>query len=174
MSVKVRKSFVHAGKAYEVGEIWYDHAGNECFYRENGTISCRTVNNEPSMTDQSHRDSCDFNKIYERFVKSGRTMMTNLRKDPPMYGDFSNMGDYHDTVFRVQQAEESFMRLPAQLRARFSNDPGELLDFLSKEENRAEAISLGLVAAPQDSQIPQGVKPTPPSAEGTPPSGEGG
>jgi len=38
------------------------------------------------------------------------------------------------------------MELPAKMRARFHNDPQELLEFISNEENRAEAEKLGLVA----------------------------
>ena len=47
----------------------------------------------------------------------------------------------------VLAAQDEFMELPAQLRARFNNDPALLIDFLEKEENREEAIKLGLVAS---------------------------
>lgn len=146
-----------------VGEIWFDHAGNECFYRDNGSISCRTVNNEPSLTIQSEKDSCDFNLIYAKYAKTG--LMTNLRTDAPNYGDFSSAVDYHDSVLRAQKAQESFMLLPASIRARFSNDPGQLIDFIADENNRSEAIKLGLVSSPQVIQEPQGDV-TPPSQEG--------
>lgn len=128
-----------------VGDIWYDRAGNECYYRENGTISCRTVNDDPSLTIQSEKDSCDFNLIHAKYMKTG--LMTNLRTDPGRFGDFSDAVDYHTSVLRAQQAEESFMALPAAIRARFSNDPGHLIDFLADENNRSEAIKLGLVAS---------------------------
>lgn len=134
-------------------EVWIDHLGNECFYRDNGTISCRTVNNEPSLTVQSEKDSCDINLIVERHLRTG--IMTNYRTSQPMYGDFTSCVDYHEAVARAQQAEESFMTLPASIRARFSNDPGQLIDFLSNENNRSEAIKLGLVTDSQASRMPQ-------------------
>jgi phage internal scaffolding protein len=42
-------------------------------------------------------------------------------------------------------AEDEFDALPAQIRARFENEPANLIDFLSNEQNRDEAEKLGLV-----------------------------
>lgn len=135
-------------------ESWLDHAGNLCKRRPNGTISVTTVNCEPSMTVQSEKDSCDFNKIYSKYMKTG--LMTNMRTEPPRYGDFSSAVDYHDSLLRAQQAQEAFMSLSADVRRRFSNDPGQLIDFLANEDNRSEAIELGLLDSPQASKVPQG------------------
>jgi len=150
-----------------VGEIWYDLAGNECYYRENGTISCRTVNNEPSLTIQSERDKCDLNIIKSIYDRTG--IMHNVRQEAPRYGDFTSSTDYHDMVLRVQEARDDFMLLDAHTRAMFDNDPGKLLAFVSNPENRAKAIELGLIAspadAPQASQVPQGDS-APPSKDG--------
>lgn len=152
------------GVPRSIGEIWYDRVGNECFFRRTGTISCRTVNNEPSLTIQSEKDACDVNWIVAKHRRTG--MMSNIRTDQPRYGDFSNAVDYHESVFRAQQAYDEFMTLPASIRSRFNNDPGQLIDFLGSEDNRSEAIELGLVPAPQAPSMPQG--------DGTPPSAEGG
>lgn len=161
-------------KRFAVGEVWYDQAGNECFFRENGTISCRTINNEPSLAIQAEKDACDINKIVARFAPRGKTvariaseMVQNgvLASGMGRYGDFSNAVDYHDAVFRAQQAQEAFDSFPAAIRSRFGYDPGKLIDFLADENNRAEAIELGLVTPPQASQVPQGDV-QPPSQEG--------
>lgn len=145
-------------KKSNVGEVWYDHAGNECYYRENGSLSVRTINKDRSRTIQSEKDVCDVNKIVAKFKTTG--LMTNVRRDQPQFGDFSDVCDFQTAMIRTQEAEEAFMSLPALIRKRFSNDPAELLDFLGNEENRAEAISLGLIASPQDGKDPQGdVKP---------------
>lgn len=154
--MSVKKLYVNdANKAVAVGELWIDRAGNECFFRENGTISCRTVNNEASMTVQSEKDSCDFNLIFERYAKTG--LMTNVRREPPNFGDFSNVSDYHDALLQIQAAEDSFMQLPATVRARFENDPAKVIEFLNDPQNRSEAVKMGLVASPQAVQVPQGV-----------------
>lgn len=133
-----------------IGETWLDHAGNICYYRDNGSISCTTPNLEPTLTIQSEKDACDFNLIYAKYKKTG--ILTNIRKDPPMYGDFSNAVDFHTSILRIQEAEDQFMQLPASLRARFSNDPGKLIDFLADPQNRLEAQNLGLVVTPQVDQ----------------------
>lgn len=143
------------GVKVAVGEPWIDRRGHSCFFRENGTICSTVVNNEPSLTIQSEKDSCDINLIVAKYAKSG--IMGNWRTDQPMYGDFSSSTDFHDSFARIQQAEDSFMQLPANIRTRFENDPGKLIDFLSDVKNRDEAIALGLVnPAPQASQMPQG------------------
>jgi phage internal scaffolding protein len=63
----------------------------------------------------------------------------------PRYGDFSGIGDYHTALNRVIAAQDEFEGLPAQIRARFDNDPANLIEFLGNENNRAEAEELGLV-----------------------------
>jgi phage internal scaffolding protein len=158
-----KKSYAHGSRVFAVGEIFYDHAGNECFFREDGSISCSTVNKDPSMAIQSEKDSCDINLIVARFTKTG--LMSNVRTDEPKYGDFRSCVDYHDSILRAQEAQDAFMKLPALIRARFYNDPGKLIDFLADKNNRAEAIKLGLVNAPQDSQDLKGAS-TPPAADG--------
>ena len=40
---------------------------------------------------------------------------------------------------------DDFMALPAQLRVRFDHDPVKLLEFLENDQNRNEAIQLGLI-----------------------------
>lgn len=146
-----------------VGEIFYDRAGNECHYRDDGSLACTTVNTEPTLTIQSEKDSCDINKIVAKCLKTG--MMSNIRTDQPSYGDFTDAVDYHTSILRAQRAQDEFMSLTADVRARFSNDPGKLIDFLSDPNNRSEAIKLGLVPAPQGVEDPQGVV-TPPGADG--------
>jgi len=63
----------------------------------------------------------------------------------PRYGDFTGIGDYHTALNRVIAAQDEFEALPAQIRARFNNDPAELIAFLDDDNNRPEAESLGLV-----------------------------
>lgn len=146
----------------EIGEIWLDGAGNECYFRENGTVSCRTVNNDLSLTIQSEAAHLDINYIKQIYERSG--VMNNVRTEQPRYGDFTSFTDYHTMVLRAQEAQEEFNQLPAALRARFSNDPGKLIDFVRDPNNAAEAVKLGLIESgesPQANQVPQGDVATP-------------
>nr|CAI9750161.1 virion structural protein [Microvirus sp.] len=106
-------------------------------------------NDEPSMTQQQFRDEADINNIMARYQKTGVLVdpLTQATRKP-MFDDFSELGDFRDHQQAVIDAQEMFMELPSRLRARFGNDPAELLQWLSCPENKEEAIELGLFSKP--------------------------
>lgn len=97
---------------------------------------------EPSLAQQHFKEECDINTILERFNITGMLPQVPLS---PRYGDFTGIGDYHTALNRVIAAQDEFEALPAQIRARFDNDPANLIEFLNDEANRPEAEELGLV-----------------------------
>jgi phage internal scaffolding protein len=97
---------------------------------------------DPSLAQQHMKDECDINIIVERFGVTGQLPQTPLE---PSYGDFSGVSDYHTALNAIKAADTAFMGLPAQLRAKFDHDPNALLQFLQNEQNRDEAIMLGLI-----------------------------
>jgi len=97
---------------------------------------------EPSLAQQHFKDECDINNILRQFNITGLLPESPLS---PRYGDFSGIGDYHTALNRVIAAQDEFEALPAQIRARFNNDPAELIEFLEDDKNRPEAETLGLV-----------------------------
>jgi len=97
---------------------------------------------DPSLAQQHMKDECDINVIVERFGVTGMLPVSPLE---PSYGDFSGVGDYHTALNKVRAADEAFMALPAKIRAKFDNDPNALLQYLQNEENRDEAIQIGLI-----------------------------
>jgi phage internal scaffolding protein len=99
---------------------------------------------EPTLAQQHAKDECDINTIVRRFGLTGE-LPSNVRV--PEYGDFTQATDYHSSLNAVRAAEEAFMQLPADVRTRFNNDAGALVDFVSDDNNRAEAEKLGLVIA---------------------------
>jgi phage internal scaffolding protein len=117
------------------------------------------VCSDPSLAQQNFKDETDINYIVRQFGLTGELPGQTIS---PQYGDFTGVLDYHSAVNAVLAAQDEFMDLPAQMRARFDNDPAKLIDFLGNEENRDEAIKLGLVAKPisEPSETPIGeVKP---------------
>ncbi len=106
-------------------------------------------NDEPSMTQQQFKDEADINTIMARYQKTGVLVdpLTQVTRKP-MFDDFSELGDFRDHQQAVVDAQEMFMQLPSKLRARFSNDPAELLQWLSNPSNKDEAIELGLFSKP--------------------------
>ena len=97
---------------------------------------------EPSLAQQHFKDECDINNILRQFNVTGLLPDNPLS---PKYGDFTGVSDYKTALDRVIAADEEFMNLPAELRARFDNDANNLIEFLDNEENRLEAEKLGLV-----------------------------
>lgn len=95
-----------------------------------------------SRTEQHHKNECDINKIMARSLKSG---MLPTRGEAGFYGDFTDVEDYQTAVNRVIEAENAFMSLPSSIRKRFGNNPAELLDFMSDENNLDEAVKLGII-----------------------------
>lgn len=96
----------------------------------------------PSRTSQEFAEEVDINTIARRFHLTGE-----LPENVPMVlqGDFTNALDFRSAMELVVAAREGFMEQPAEVRARFRNDPQEFLDFVSDKANLDEAIKLGLV-----------------------------
>lgn len=99
---------------------------------------------EPTMAQQQFRDEADINTIMERFGRTGE-LIAPVRM--PEYGDFSGINDYHTAMNAVIDAQASFDALPAKIRSRFDNDPGKFVEFCLDENNREEAINIGLIEA---------------------------
>lgn len=106
-----------------------------------------TVIEGESMAQQQFKDECDINVIVQRFGLTGE-LPENLRL--PVSGDFTGIVDFKTAMDAVSQAQSAFMELPAQLRARFENDPQRLMRFLENDKNREEAVELGLVMRPPE------------------------
>ncbi len=97
---------------------------------------------EPSLTQQHFKDETDINNILRQFNITGLLPEAPLS---PRYGDFTGIVDYHSALNAVIAAQDDFDGLPAHLRARFENDPAQLIDFLDNPANFDEAVKLGLV-----------------------------
>ncbi|QXP08465.1 MAG: internal scaffolding protein [Arizlama microvirus] len=129
---------------------------------ERKTIDC----SKDGLTQQQFRKECDINYIVDKARTSG--LVTNLNKKTPFYGDVSKLPDYQTAQNLVILAEESFMSLDARIRERFNNDPGKMMAFLSKKENKEEAIKLGLINPPTKEGVrEESVLPVPPKEEKT-------
>jgi phage internal scaffolding protein len=95
-----------------------------------------------SLAQQHMKDECDINVIIERFGVTGELPNAPVS---PQYGDFSGVTDYHSALNQINATMDDFMALPAKLRVRFDHDPVKLLEFLQNDQNRGEAIELGLI-----------------------------
>lgn len=110
--------------------------------KDEASINDALLCQDPSLAQQHMKDECDINVIIERFGVTGELPSTPVS---PQYGDFSGVTDYHSALNQINATMDDFMALPAKLRVRFDHDPVKLLEFLQNDQNRDEAIHLGLI-----------------------------
>lgn len=103
-----------------------------------------------SMTKQSMKDETNINNIMRKFEKNG--VIAHLNEKQKQYGDYTEVQDYQASLNQVMHAQELFMELPATIRTRFSNDPGQFLSFVQDPKNQKELVDLGLATAPEPIQ----------------------
>lgn len=94
-----------------------------------------------SLTVQEHALDADINELMRRFKVTGQMPQGIM---VPEYGDFTGIGDYRSALHAVMDAQENFMRLPAEVRARFQNDPQLFLDFAENPANIDSMREMGL------------------------------
>jgi len=110
--------------------------------RDKNSDLAKFVFTRPSRTKQSFRDECDINTILRQFNVTGQLPAGSVQ---PQYGDFSGITDYQSALNAVMAAQDSFLQLPAKVRAKFDNDPALFVDWASNEANRDEMKALGLL-----------------------------
>ncbi len=98
-----------------------------------------------TRTKQSEAKATNINTIVAQYDRTG--VLPTLGRET-LYADVSDMPDYRTALDLIEQADKMFMSIPANLRARFDNDPAVFLDFTSDPENRAEMVEMGLLEKP--------------------------
>lgn len=117
-----------------------------------------------SRTRQSELAGTDVNNILAKYLTSG-TLPVEGRQ--AFFADVSEMPDYRTALQQIQMADRAFNALSAKVRARFDNDPAQMLDFVSNPDNRDEMIELGLIEKPGEAP-PGESSPDPPVEEAAP------
>lgn len=102
----------------------------------------KTINNEPSLTQQHQASQVDIKSIMARARLTGSMPQPTSKL---YYGDFTENLSYQECLNKVISAQSAFQSLPAKIRDRFQNDPQQLLSFLADNKNHAEAVKLGIV-----------------------------
>lgn len=102
---------------------------------------------EETRTQQNFAEECDINTIVRRFGLTGQ-LPENVRQ--PQYGDFVGIFDYHGALTAITQANESFARMPADVRARFNNNPEQFVAYCIDPANLAEVRKLGLTTQTEE------------------------
>ncbi len=115
-------------------------------------------------TKQSFKKETDINHIMARFVKTGIITPEALATRQATFADVSEIQDFQTCQNQILEAQAAFMTLPPDLRSRFDNEPAKLLDFCKLDENKDEAIELGIISKPVETppETPPAVPPVPP------------
>lgn len=122
---------------------------------------------DPSRTQQEFREECDINTIVERFGLGGEIPLNSRM---PFQDEFVDITDYRTALDKIREADEAFMEFPAEIRARFENDPAKFCDYVSDPKNLDQAREWGLARALEPAREPIEVKviPTPLEAPKSP------
>lgn len=121
--------------------------------QKDGRVSVKTINTGSSMAQQQYKDECDINNIMNKYNTTGQ--FTHLTSKTGHFADFTQITDYREMLETVQYANDAFASLPADVRARFGNDPAQLLNFVQDEKNYDEGVKLGLVQPKTPSELQQ-------------------
>jgi len=119
--------------------------------RPNGTKRVATMPIGNSKTQIQFQKQCDVNNIIAKYKKTGSiTHVRNVQEG--VYADLSKLPDYQEALNTVIQANVTFEAMPAHIRNRFQNSPQKLLEFLGDNQNKDEAIKLGLINPPKQKE----------------------
>ena len=93
-----------------------------------------------SMVQEQFAFDCDINNIV-----AGMTAPLPMRQ--PISDEVKKFSPdmYEQALLTKAKAENAFMELPSEVRTFFENNPKNMLDFISKPENKEKCIELGLM-----------------------------
>lgn len=106
--------------------------------------SVKVTFTKPSLTEQSHRKECNINLIIDRYKRTGILGGIDQAREL-FFGDFTEVGSFHDVQNVIADAREKFFSLPSNVRESFGNDPARFLDALKDSSQLGKLIDLGLV-----------------------------
>lgn len=104
---------------------------------------------------QQFADQADITKIVKRFQKTGAltsmATQSGLQRQPS-FGEYPHQ-DFVEMYNHVQKVKEDFQKLPARIRARFDNNPHNVIRFVSDKANLKESVKLGLLVLPEGYEL---------------------
>lgn len=111
-----------------------------------GRTRVYTVNQAPDMAQSQYEKECDVTQIMKKADATGQ--LTHLAAHQGTYVDLVGAPDFMEMNNKVIRAQQAFMTLPAELRAKCNNDPAQFLAMLADSKNDEELIRLGVKAKP--------------------------
>ena len=99
-----------------------------------------------SLTQQHFKTKTDIVEIIKKHDRTG--IIEHVQRGIAQYGDYSEVNEYREALDMVNNANASFMELPAEVRAMFGNNAGAFFEFATDPKNEAKMQELGLAEKP--------------------------
>lgn len=106
---------------------------------------------QPSLTQQQFKDECEIESLLKAHNLGQVMGILNNHERQPLYGDVSDIPDFHDSQNHVARATEYFQGLPSDVRARFNNSLAEFLSTLNNPDAREALTDMGVLKKAADS-----------------------
>lgn len=114
---------------------------------------------QPSLTQQQFKDECEIESLLKAHNLSQVMGIVNNHGQQPLYGDVSDIPDFHDAQNHVARATEYFEGLPSDVRSRFNNSLSEFLTTLNNPAAREALTEMGVLKKAADKVDTQPVVP---------------
>lgn len=100
-----------------------------------------TGNFDKTLTEQNHKERVQIQNILHRFTKTG--MLTHVNSLQGTYEDFPTALDFQTMQNIIANAKSMFESIPAQIRAKFKNDPAVFLEAVHDPSMRENLLEMG-------------------------------
>lgn len=100
---------------------------------------------KPSRVKPEFAERVNINSIMKKYRMRD---LPPLDPNSPLYNDYSEAGDFHTAMQITLNAEAAFAALPSEIRTKFQNDAGNLMNYLADPKNNEESVKLGLRKSP--------------------------
>ena len=109
---------------------------------------------QKSPTQQHQAKSADIQFIMKQFNKTG--LVNHINAVQGRYEDYPTAFEFKEAQDLIANAKSMFETVPHEIRAKFHNEPGEFVDFMTNEANRDAIFELGI----DPDWLPEPVTPT--------------
>jgi len=103
---------------------------------------CPTIETGKGLTEQSHKQACDMNYILKDYARTG--FIKHANQNAGTYDDVTSV-DFQKAMDTVANVKSMFEGLPSAVRAEFSHNPSQFLDYVQNPANTEELAKRGIL-----------------------------
>jgi Chlamydia-phage Chp2 scaffold (Chlamy_scaf). len=108
---------------------------------------------KPTRTQQQFGRESDINEIVKRAIATGDTAIFTPDQRAEFY-DCSSFDDYQSSVNFLNDINDDFYSLPADVRREFADNPSKYIAFVVNPDNFARCVELGIFQGSGKEQTP--------------------